>query len=87
MAKKSKGNTLKITPVKALKLQKIFIKLGFNSYQVKSGSHILVEVPQIKIPLVFGNHPNAEISPIVVNKLIKKAGISKKQYLDAFNQL
>jgi len=28
---KKKGNTLKIVPIKATKLEKIFIKLGFQS--------------------------------------------------------
>ncbi len=86
MVKKKKGYTPKITPIKALKLKKIFIKLGFEVLQGR-GSHIVVTGKKIPFPIAFGNHPSFDLSAKTVKILIKKAKISKKQYLDAFNSI
>jgi predicted RNA binding protein YcfA (HicA-like mRNA interferase family) len=85
MAKK-KGNTLKIVPIKATKLEKIFIKLGFQSRPGK-GSHIVITNEGLLFPITFGNHPTTELSKQTIKALIKNAKISTQQYLDAFNSL
>ena len=85
---KNKGNTLKVVPVKAVKLKKIFIKLGFDVSSSRSGgSHIVVTGKNLPFPIAFGNHPSAELSPVVIKMLIKKANITEKQYLNIFNSL
>lgn len=85
---KKKGNTLKIVPVKAIKLKKIFIKLGFKaSTPGGGGSHIVITGKDLLFPLAFGNHPSTELSQQTVKVLIKKAGVSTQEYLAAFNSL
>lgn len=85
MAKK-KGNTLNIVPIKAKKLEKIFIKLGFQS-RYGAGSHIVITDKGLLFPIAFGNHPTTELSKQTIQVLIKKAKIPTRQYLDAFNSL
>ena len=88
MAKKQKGFTSKITPIKATKLADIFVSLGFTQTKPKrGGSHILISKPGMLYPITFGNHTSTELPPQTIQKLIKKAGISKEQYLAAFNDL
>lgn len=83
---KKKGNTLKIVPIKATKLEKIFIKLGFQSRH-GAGSHIVITGKKLLFPIAFGNHPTTELSKHTIKALIKKTSISTQQYLDAFNSL
>jgi predicted RNA binding protein YcfA (HicA-like mRNA interferase family) len=79
--RKKKAGTGKITPLKAAKLVRIFMKTGYEvSWQ--TGSHIVMRHPDRSLNLVIPSHKGQDVQPEIIRSLIKKAGLSKDEFLE-----
>ena len=81
--KKPKRQT-KLTPLNTKKVIKVFMKLGYTQTADNSGSHVILrkkgKIYNLAIP-VHGK----ELPVGVLRSLIRKAGLSVRQFLDLYS--
>ncbi len=72
-------------PVKAEKVIKVLIKLGFEIVRQK-GSHVILKHPDGRITVVPVHH-GEELGRGILREIIKDAGIDKEQFMELLKKL
>ncbi len=68
----------KLNPISPKKLESILIKLGFEKTRQK-GSHAFYRHPNGRYTTI-PFHGNADIGPVLLNKIIKETGIKREDF-------
>jgi len=71
----------RLGPLPARRVIKALKKLGFTVVRQR-GSHVLLRHPNGRVT-VIPIHPGEEIGPGLLRKIIRDAGVSRKEFLEA----
>ena len=76
----------KITPQKARVLIRIFELSGYEITRQK-GSHVIMRSVNKSKSLAIPNHPGQDVQPAIIIKLIREAGLTRDNYLNALKDI
>jgi predicted RNA binding protein YcfA (HicA-like mRNA interferase family) len=79
--RKKKHGGRKISPEKPGKLIRLFEKLGYVMVR-QCGSHVTLAHPDNDLPISIPVHGAGDIDPEIIQKLLKRAGISRDKYFE-----
>ena len=82
--KYSKGKAIKPQP--ARKLIRLFEELGFRG-SLDASSHYVMRKPGHVSNLSIPVHAGKEVQPYIIRKLVKRAGITRDEYLELLGEL
>ncbi len=76
---------MKLKPVKAEKVIKVLVKLGFTVVRQR-GSHVILKHPDGRVAVV-PVHQGEELGRGILREIIKDAGIDKTEFLELLKQV
>jgi len=82
MVRRKKGTGgRKISPLRPKELIAVFLKVGYE-ISGQSGSHVIMRHPSRALTLAIPVHGGMNVHPEIIQKLLKKAGLSGEDYFD-----
>lgn len=86
MPKKGKAASRKdISPISPKKLQRVFDRCGYEIVRQES-THLTMKKPDAPMIVTIPLH-SKEVHPDIIRSLLKKAGISKKEYFELIDKI
>ncbi|WP_456329708.1 type II toxin-antitoxin system HicA family toxin [Archaeoglobus sp.] len=76
---------MKLKPVKAEKVIKVLVKLGFTVVRQR-GSHVILKHPDGRVTVV-PVHQGEELGRGILREIIKDAGIDKIEFLELLKKV